>query len=78
MKPIEPGCKAMIIQSVDFPHMIGNVILVIDYFGNFSGHAWVTNDFTGGSNLWFEKCLMRIDEDENLLLENHDKELVHD
>ena len=70
MKPIEPGCLALIksVHNPEFKHMIGHAVVVIDRYDVGGRHCRVCN----GSIYWnigeYASCecsLMRIDPDED-------------
>jgi len=62
-KPIEAGCRAMVITDTTTPYMVGKIVGVIEFAGLqrcVEGHFpfWSTDDGFAHS----EPCLMRIDD----------------
>lgn len=77
MKPIEPGCKALLIHSVNHPELVGRVMHVIDrapagnlLVGRCQGFGivpatgwWLVRAPTGLEGAAGERSLMRLDDD---------------
>ena len=65
-KPIEVGCKAMIIECSNYPHRVGSIVTVIGDLGIWTYRtvkmqAWNT-DMPGPDSGTADKNLMRIDD----------------
>ena len=66
-KPIEAGCRAIIIRSDDCPQFLFNIVKVISYEGMWEFEigvfpVWDTDLDNNDITCFIEPCLMRIDD----------------